>query len=174
MATTGMRTARDNALQGGQSLRGPVGALGRRVVDRPERQPVGAGALSLDRFLKCVDRSPNENVVLDDGLDVADRQRGGGSLHSACSDREGHVHPIVDREKASSRRDSGEDAPAELGEVVGAEILLADLDGGEPRRHARGHHLDQVAAPRLPAVGDEDELQLVQSGMPSSGDDAVA
>jgi hypothetical protein len=64
--------------------------------------------------------------------------------------------------------------PAEFGEVMGAEILLADLDGREPCRGAGGDDLDQVTPARLTAIRDEDESQLVQSGMPSSGEDAVA
>ena len=58
--------------------------------------------------------------------------------------------------------------------VGGGQILFTDLHRGQPRGDARGDGLDEIAAARLMTVGDEAELQLVQSGTPSSGEDAVA
>ena len=66
------------------------------------------------------------------------------------------------------------DLPAERGQVAGAEVLLANLHGRQPGRQALRHHRDQISPARLRAVGDQAEAQLVQSGRPSSGEDAVA
>ena len=63
---------------------------------------------------------------------------------------------------------------AERGEVGGGEILLAHLDGGKPGRQAFAHDGDEVTAAAPGPIGDEAEPQLVQSGRPSSGEDAVA
>ena len=45
---------------------------------------------------------------------------------------------------------------------------------GQPRGDTRGDDLDEIAAACLATVGDEAEPQLVQSGTPSRGEDAVA
>src|SRR4030095_8142956 len=48
-------------------------------------------------------------------------------------------------------------APAHEREIGGAQVLLADLDGGEAGGQALAHHGDEVAAPSLRAVSDEAE-----------------
>ena len=74
--------------------------------------------------------------------------------------------PVLARERRQ--------AAAERGEIGGAEVLLAQLDGGKPGGQALADDGDEVPAAGLAAVGDEREPQLVQSGRPSSGEDAVA
>ena len=109
-----------------------------------------------------------------DRADVVDRERGVRALHRVGADRERDVDAVVDDRASPRRRASAPEPAAEEGEVGGAEVLLADLDGGEAGGQALADDGDEVPAARLRAVSDEAEAQLVQSGRPSSGEDAVA
>src|SRR5262249_49184989 len=78
-----------------------------------------------------------------------------------------------DRERAGIEREGAQPA-ADEGQVGGPEVFLADLNGRQTRRQAVAHDHGEIAAARLAAVSDEAESQLVQSGTPSRGEDAVA
>ena len=73
---------------------------------------------------------------------------------------------MVERERTN--------APAHEGQLGRPEVLFANLDGRQTRREALAHDRGEVAAVGLGTISDETELQLVQSGTPSSGEDAVA
>ena len=121
-----------------------------------------------------MDRGPDAESFVGDRADFLDPQRGGGALHGVGTDRQRDVDAVVhDQERAGVDRD-GADAPAEEGQVRGAQVLLPHLYGRQPGREAGADEAHELPAPRLGAVGDEGEPQLVQSGTPSSGEDAVA
>jgi hypothetical protein len=97
-----------------------------------------------------------------------------GALHTVRTDRQRHVDAVVDHQARSVIAGELAKRPAQGREVCRTEVLLSHLDRREPRRQALAHDRRQITAPRLRAVGDEGEAQLVQSGRPSSGEDAVA
>ena len=66
------------------------------------------------------------------------------------------------------------ETPAEEGEIAGAQVLLANLNRREAGGQALADDGDEIPAAGLRAVSDQAEAQLVQSGRPSSGEDAVA
>ena len=94
------------------------------------------------------------------------------ALDAVRADGERHVHAVVDDQ--NRRGSEGPDPAAQRGELSDAEVLLAHLNGEQPGGHTRGDDLDEIAAARLATIGDEAEPQLVQSGTPSRGEDAVA
>ena len=102
------------------------------------------------------------------------RQRRRRALDGVGADRQRDVDAIVDDEQRLTVQGQRAEATADEGQVRRAEILLTDLNGGQARRQALTHDRGEVAAAGLGAVGDETEPQLVQSGTPSSGEDAVA
>ena len=94
------------------------------------------------------------------------------ALNALRADGERNVDAVIDDQKRHGPQRAHPAAQrAELGD---GEVFLADLNGGQPRGHTRGDDLDEVAAACLATVGDEAESQLVQSGTPSRGEDAVA
>lgn len=97
-----------------------------------------------------------------------------GALHGVGADGQSDVDPIVHDQLGAVLARRAPDLAAERRQVSGAEVLLANLNGRQPGRQAFPHHRDQISPARLRAVGDQAETQLVQSGRPSSGEDAVA
>jgi len=163
-----------DALEPGDPLRRAVGTLGRRVVDGTEDHPVGALQLGLDRLLERMDGHADPEPLVGDGADVFDRERRRGALDGVGTDGQRDIDPVVhDQERPAVERQRAE-APAHEGEVGGPEVLFTNLDGRQAGREALADDRGEVAAAGLGAVSDETEPQLVQSGTPSSGEDAVA
>ena len=106
--------------------------------------------------------------------DVLERQRGAGALHGVGARGERDVDAVVDDQQRTALARGRAQAATQHGEVGGREVLLAHLDGGKTGGEAFAHDGDEVTAAGLATIGDEAESQLVQSGRPSSGEDAVA
>jgi hypothetical protein len=112
--------------------------------------------------------------LVGDRSNVLDGQRRSRALHGIGADGQRHVDAVVDDQEGAAIEREGAQPAADEGQVGGPEVLLAHLNGRQTRRQAVAHDRGEIAAARLGAVSDEAEPQLVQSGTPSSGEDAVA
>ena len=71
--------------------------------------------------------------------------------------RERHVDPVVHEEERARPRGRGPELLGDLEELPAGQVLLAELDGGEPGVERRGHDRDELPSLRRVAVGHEDE-----------------
>src|SRR5206468_8675450 len=101
-------------------------------------------------------------------------ERRRGALDRVGADGQRDIDAVVDDQERLAVEREGTEAPAHEGEVGGAEVLFTHLHGRQPGREAVADDRGELAATGLGAVSDEAEPQLVQSGTPSSGEDAVA
>ena len=69
--------------------------------------------------------------------------------------RERHVDPVVHEEERARPRGRGPELLGDLEELPAGQVLLAELDGGEPGVERRGHDRDELPSLRRVAVGQD-------------------
>ena len=117
---------------------------------------------------------PHAQALVGDDAEILDGERGVGALHAVGVGGQRDVRPIVDNQPGARHRGAPSQLAREAQELRAAEILLSKLHGGQTRGQAFADHGEQIPAAGLRPVRDEAESQLLQSGTPSRGEDAVA
>jgi hypothetical protein len=103
---------------------------------------------------------------------VPDGQRRRGPLDASSASGQSDIHTVIDNEETVEG--DAEKLSAERRQGARAEILLTHLNGWKPSGDTIADEGHEVTPACLVTISDEAEPQLVQSGTPSSGEDAFA
>jgi hypothetical protein len=145
-----------DGLERGQALGRPVAPLGRRVVDRPEDDEVGALRGRVPRLGLRVHGGAHEKPGRRDRAEGRYRQRGVGALDPVGTGRQGDVGAVVDDEPRAVVAGGLAEGVGQRQQLPRLQVLLAELHGAEARGQALLHHVGRRPGRRR-AVGDQVE-----------------